>query len=104
VVWYGQLVGDPTANSPRHPVDRVDQLKCPVLGLFGGADQGIPVATIDRMKAATAAAGKAKDVEFFIYEGAPRAFNADYRPSYRKEAAEVGWQRMLAFFKRYGVA
>jgi carboxymethylenebutenolidase len=56
------------------------------------------------MKAATAAAGKAKDVEFFIYEGAPRAFNADYRPSYRKEAAEVGWQRMLAFFKRYGVA
>ena len=104
VAWYGRLVGDPTANTPRHPVDRVDQLKCPVLGLYGGADQGIPVATIDRMKAAAAAAGKAKDVEFFIYEGAPHAFNADYRPSYRKEAAEDGWRRMLAFFKRHGVA
>jgi carboxymethylenebutenolidase len=104
VAWYGELVGEPTANTPRHPVDRIGALHCPVLGLYGRADQGIPVATIDRMKAAAAAAGKAKDVEFFIYEGAPHAFNADYRPSYRKEAAEDGWRRMLAFFKRHGVA
>ena len=85
-------------------VDRVDELKCLVLGLYGGADQGIPVAAIDRKKAAAATAGKAKDEEFFIYEGTPHAFNADYRPSYRKEAADDGWRRMLAFFKRHGVA
>jgi len=56
------------------------------------------------MKAAAAAAGKAKDVEFFVYEGAPHGFNADYRPSYRKDAAEDGWRRMLVFFKRHGVS
>jgi len=104
VAWYGRLVGQPTANSPRNPVDWAYQLKCPVLGLYGGADQGIPVATIDQMKAAAAAAGKAKQVEFFIYEGVPHGFNADYRPSYRKEAAEDGWRRMLAFFKAHGVS
>ncbi len=104
VSWYGFLVGNVTANTPRHPVDRASDLKCPVLGLYGAADQGIPVATIDRMKAAAAAAGKQKDVEFFIYEGVGHAFNSDYRPSYRKEAAEDGWRRMLAFFKRHGVS
>ncbi len=104
VAWYGFLTGNVTANTPRHPVDRTADLKCPVLGLYGAADQGIPVATIDRMKAAAAAAGKQKDVEFFIYEGVGHAFNADYRPSYRKEAAEDGWRRMLAFFKRHGVS
>ena len=104
VAWYGRLVGEPTANSPRNPVDRVDQLKAPVLGLYGSADQGIPVTTIDQMKAAAAAAGKAKAVEFFVYEGAPHGFNADYRPSYRKDAAEDGWRRMLVFFKSHGVS
>jgi len=104
VAWYGRLVGEPTANSPRNPVDRVDQLNAPVLGLYGSADQGIPVATIDQMKAAAAAAGKAKEVEFFVYKDAPHGFNADYRPSYRKDAAEDGWRRMLAFFKSHGVS
>lgn len=68
---------------------------------FDSLSQAVP---FSRRGFSAAAAGKAKDVEFFIYQDAPHAFNADYRPSYRKEAAEDGWRRMLAFFKRHGVA
>ena len=102
VAWYGKLVGDSSANTPRHPVDIAAQLKAPVLGLYGAADQGIPVETIDRMRAACKAAGK--QCEIVIYPDTPHAFNADYRPSYRPEAANDGWARMLAWFQAHGVA
>ncbi len=105
VAWYGRLVGEPSANTPRHPVDRADALKAPVLGLYGGQDGGIPLDTVDKMKAALAAGSEAaKKSEFVVYPDAPHAFHADYRPSYRKEAAEDGWQRCLAWFKANGVA
>jgi carboxymethylenebutenolidase len=81
------------------------RIKAPVLGLYGAADTGIPLDTLDKMKAELAkgtAAGKAS--EFVVYPEAPHAFHADYRPSYRKEAAEDGWQRLLAWLKRQGVA
>ena len=102
VAWYGRLVGDATATTPKHPVQLAAELKAPVLGLYGAADQGIPVSTVDQMKQACAAANKT--CEFVVYPDTPHAFNADYRPSYREGPAKDGWQRMLAWFKSHGVA
>ena len=72
-------------------------MKAPVLGLYGEADQGIPVATVEAMKAALQAAGK--KAEFKIYPGAPHGFHADYRPSFRQDAAEDAWNQLTAWFK-----
>jgi carboxymethylenebutenolidase len=102
VAWYGRLVGDATQLTPRHPIDLVAELKAPVLGLYGGADQGIPVERVDRMREACKAGGKT--CELVVYPDTPHAFNADYRPSYRPEAAMDGWARMLAWFRSHGIA
>ncbi len=102
VAWYGRLVGDPSPLTPKHPVEFASELKAPVLGLYGGADQGIPVATVEQMKQACQAARKV--CEFVVYPDTPHAFNADYRPSYRAEPAKDGWQRLQAWFKQHGVA
>jgi carboxymethylenebutenolidase len=105
VAWYGRLVGNSTAQTPAHPLALVGSLKAPVLGLYGGADTGIPLDTVDQMKAQLAQGpAPAKASEFVVYPDAPHAFHADYRGSFRKEPAEDGWQRMLAWFKRHGVA
>jgi len=105
VAWYGRLVGNSTALQPRHPLEVADQLQAPVLGLYGGQDQGIPLDTVDKMKAALAqGSAAARRSGFHIYPEAPHAFHADYRPSYRKEAAKDGWKRCLAWFKAQGVA
>ena len=109
VAWYGRLVGAPSALTPKHPVDLASSLKAPVLGLYGGQDGGIPVDTVDQMKIALADAGSkdnaaAKASEFVVYPDAPHAFHADYRPSYRKEAADDGFKRAMAWFKTHGVA
>ena len=104
VAWYGRVVGDSTAMTPKHPVDLAKDLKAPVLGLYGGADTGIPNDTVDRMRAALKdGSAAAKKSEIVTYPDMPHAFNADYRPSYRKEAAEDGWKRALAWFKANGV-
>jgi carboxymethylenebutenolidase len=102
VAWYGRLVGQATDLQPKYPVDVVGQLKAPVLGLYGEADQGIPVASVERMRAALKEAGK--PCEIVLYPGTPHAFYADYRQSYRKEQADDGWKRCLEWFKKYGVA
>jgi carboxymethylenebutenolidase len=102
VAWYGRLVGKGTDLQPKHPIDLVASLKAPVLGLYGGADAGIPVDTVEQMRKAIAAEKKTAEIE--VYKDTPHGFNADYRPSYRKEAAEDGWKRMLAWFKKYGAA
>ena len=102
VAWYGRLVGDKDDLHPRNPIDVAAQLKAPVLGLYGEADQGIPVATIEQMREAVKLGNV--NVEIHVYPGAPHAFNADYRPSYRKVEAENGWKRLLAWFEKYGVA
>jgi carboxymethylenebutenolidase len=105
VAWYGRLVGTPNALSPTNPVDVVGKLNGPVLGLYGGADSGIPQASVDTMKAALATGNDAaKRSEFVVYPDTPHAFHADYRPSYRKEAADDGWKRATAWFKANGVA
>jgi carboxymethylenebutenolidase len=105
VAWYGRTVGVSTPNNPKHPVDVAGQLKAPVLGLYGGADTGIPLDTVDKMKSALSQGpSAAKASEFVVYPEAPHAFHADYRTSYRQAAAEDGWQRLLAWLKRHGVA
>jgi len=107
VAWYGRLVGASNAVNPKHPVELAASLKAPVLGLYGGQDGGIPLTTVNEMKEALAAAKgntAAKTSEFVVYPQAPHAFHADYRPSYRKEAAEDGFARALAWFKAKGVA
>ena len=104
VAWYGRLVGQSTDLTPKHPVDIAPILKAPVLGLYGEKDSGIPLDTVDKMKTALASGSAAAKVsEFVVYPDAPHAFHADYRPSYRKEAAEDGYKRALAWFKTHGV-
>lgn len=105
VAWYGRLEGAANDLSPKHPIDLVGSINGPVLGLYGGADTGIPVASVDKMKAALATgSAAAKKSEFVVYDGAPHAFHADYRPSYRKEPAEDGFKRTVDWFKANGVS
>jgi carboxymethylenebutenolidase len=102
VAWYGRLVGDSTPLTPRHPIDIAARLKVPVLGLYGAKDDGIPLDTIEKMKAALAASGNKS--EFVVYPNSGHAFHADYRPSYVEADAKDGWKRCLAWFKQHGVA
>ena len=103
VAWYGSLMPIPPAM-PSGPLAVTDKVDRPVLGLYGGADQGIPLERVEMLRAGLKAFGNDKKSMIHVYEGMPHAFNADYRPSYRKEAAEDGWKRMLAWFKKNGVA
>jgi carboxymethylenebutenolidase len=102
VAWYGPLARPATSLSPRHPVDVAPELTVPVLGLYAGADAGIPNDTVERMRAALAAAGSRSEI--VSYPDMPHGFHADYRPTYRREAAEDGWKRMLEWFRQHGVA
>ena len=102
VAWYGKVEGPAEELKPRQPIDVARDLKVPVLGLYGGADAGIPNEGVDRMREALKASGQR--CEIHTYPDAPHAFHADYRPSYRKEPAEDGWRRMLDWFRGHGVA
>jgi len=101
IPWYGRLEGPHTAEHPRWPIDVAAELKTPTLGLYGGADPSIPVELIEsmreRLKQAQAPA------EIIVYDGAPHAFFADYRESYRAEAAQDAWARALAFLRAKGL-
>ena len=99
--FYGPPVDAPNPLWPKSPTQLAPEMKAPVLGLYGEADAGIPVATVEALKAALAEAKK--PAEFKIYPGAPHGFHADYRASYRKEAAEDAWNQMQSWFKKYGV-
>ena len=104
VAWYGRLVGEANTLQPKHAVDVAAQLYGPVLGLYGGQDQGIPLATVEQMKATLGKGGAAaKRSSFHVYPDAPHGFHADYRPSYRKDAADDGWKRCLDWFQAHGV-
>jgi carboxymethylenebutenolidase len=105
VAWYGRLVSgfDPVLQ-PRQPLDVALQLHAPVLGLYGGKDAGIPLETVERMRGLLATGSAAsKASEFVVFPDAPHAFHADYRASYRKEAAEEAWIRLMAWLKKHGI-
>ena len=102
VAWYGRLTGKATELQPKFPFDLAGDLKAPVLGLYGEKDTGIPVKDVEAMQAALKKADKPSEI--VLFPDAPHAFFADYRPSYTKEAAEDGWKRLLAWFKKNGVA
>jgi len=101
--WYGRLVGQPGEMTPKHPVDVAAGLNAPVLGLYGGKDQGIPLDTVEKMRAALKAAGKTSS-EIIVYPDAQHGFHADYRPSYGKQDADDAFRRLLDHFKKNGVA
>jgi carboxymethylenebutenolidase len=102
VAWYGRLVGPREDLHPKNPIDVVAALHAPVLGLYGGADAGIPLETIEQMRQALKATQQPSEI--VVYPDAPHGFLADYRDSYRKEAATDGWRRLIAWFKTHGVA
>jgi len=99
--FYGSLVDPPNPVWPKSPTQLAGEMKAPVLGLYGEADTGIPVATVEAFKAALAE--NKKTAEFKVYPAAPHGFHADYRPSYRKDAAEDTWSQMQTWFRKYGV-
>jgi carboxymethylenebutenolidase len=101
VAWYGRLTSPKNDLQPAHPLDLVASLKAPVLGLYGGADSGIPNETVAEMQAALKESGGKSEI--VLYPDTPHAFFADYRPSYRKEQAEDGWKKLLDWFKQHGV-
>jgi carboxymethylenebutenolidase len=101
VAWYGRLAGGPTELQPKYPLDLAAELQAPVLGLYGGQDQGIPLADVEKMRAALAAAKQPSEI--VVFPDAPHGFHADYRPSYRAAEAKDGWERCLAWFRRNGV-
>jgi carboxymethylenebutenolidase len=100
--WYGRLVGAASPMNPAHPIDLVDKINAPVLGLYGGADQGIPNDTVEKMREALKAKGKKSEI--ILYPDTPHAFHADYRPSFRKEQSEDAWKKLTEWFKKSGVA
>jgi carboxymethylenebutenolidase len=102
VAWYGPLQRPKSEMTPVDPIDVVPQLKVPVLGLYGGADGGIPMTQIQAMQDALKAAGSPSEI--VVYPDTPHGFNADYRASYRPEQAKDGWKRLLAWFRDHGVA
>ena len=105
VAWYGRLVGASSALTPKHPIDVASVMRAPVLGLYGEKDSGIPLDTVDKMKAVLATGTAASRASrFVVYPDAPHAFHADYRPSFRQGPAEDGWKRCLEWFKAHGVA
>jgi carboxymethylenebutenolidase len=102
VAWYGRLVGEATANSPKHPVDVAASINAPVLGLYGAKDRGIPLESVEKMRVTLQAAGKPGEIT--VYPEADHGFHADYRPTYNEAAAKDGWQKLLAWFKKHGAA
>ncbi len=101
VAWYGRIRGDATELQPKYPIDVAADLKAPVLGLYGGKDQGIPLADVDAMRAALAAAKKPSEI--VVFPEAQHGFLADYRPSYSERDAKEGWAKCLAWFRERGV-
>jgi len=102
VAWYGPLIRPAAELQPKNPIDLVGDLKAPVLGLYGGADQGIPNDTVAKMQDALKAANKPSQI--ILYPDTPHGFLADYRPSYRKQQADDAWAKLADWLKRHGVA
>jgi carboxymethylenebutenolidase len=102
VAWYGRLVGEPSELTPKHPINIAADLKAPVLGLYAGKDQGIPLESVEQMR--TALKAVKVQSEIVVYPDAQHGFHADYRPSYKEDDAKDGWNKLLAWFRKHGAA
>lgn len=102
VAWYGRLVGEATSTSPKHPIDFAQNLKVPVLGLYGAKDTGIPLESVKRMQDALDKGNSRSTIH--VYPESGHAFHADYRKMFNAADAKDGWNRALAWFAKYGVA
>jgi carboxymethylenebutenolidase len=102
VAWYGALLWKTNKLQSKNPIDMAGLLKAPVLGLYGGADPGIPLDAVEALRKALKAAGSKSEI--VVYPDTPHGFHADYRPSYRKEQADDGWKRLKQWYKTHGVA
>jgi carboxymethylenebutenolidase len=103
VAWYGRLTGDKSAMTPQHPIDIVDNIRVPVLGLYGGDDAGIPMSSVEQMNAALGKKLMSEPSQIHVYPGTPHAFFADYRASYREQQARDAWDKCITWFRRNGV-
>lgn len=102
VAWYGRLVGESTPLTPQHPLDIAEELTVPILGLYGGEDDLIPNDTVEQMRDRLSSGNS--NSKIVLYPDTPHGFHADYRPTYRPEAAADAWNRLLTWFEKYGVA
>ncbi|SFC65363.1 dienelactone hydrolase family protein [Massilia yuzhufengensis] len=102
VAWYGRLVGESNPLQPKHPIDVAQNLKVPVLGLYGAKDGGIPLESVERMRKALDAGNSRSTIH--VYPNSGHAFHADYRPSFNADDAKDGWSKALAWFGKHGVA
>ena len=104
VAWYGPLRGPTPPNPlrPKYPLNLVNELRAPVLGLYGGQDQGIKLSDIEEMRAELARAAK-RNSKIQVFMDSGHGFFADYRPSYNEKDAKQGWRDLLAWFKQHGV-
>jgi carboxymethylenebutenolidase len=98
--WYGRIEGDKNALTPKNPIDLAGSLKAPVIGFYGGKDAGIPQESLEKMRGALRVVDDPSEIN--VYPQAEHGFNADYRPSYNKEAAQDAYTKLLAWFKKYG--
>lgn len=108
VAWYGRLSGERNSLQPTHPIERVGELKAPVLGLYGAQDASISKASVEEMLAALRTAADqgvlaASNSKIKLYPNAGHAFHADYRPSYNPTAAQDGWKSALDWFEQNGL-
>ncbi len=99
--WYGRLSHATNALQTKTPIDLASKTKTPVIGFYGGKDQGIPLGHVEMMKRELAAANSKSEI--VVYPNAGHGFNADYRPGYDPSAAKDAWGKMLEWFKKYGV-
>ncbi len=101
VAWYGKVSGDKKPDQPLFPLDIANDLRVPVLGLYGEKDTGIPLDQVEKMKVALKKGKRTSEIA--VFPGAGHGFHADYRPSYNAEAAKQGWEKLLAWFHKNGL-
>lgn len=103
IAWYGRLTGERNDRFPQHPLDLADQLKAPVLGLYGSADTGIPMPQVEQMQAKLRESNNSvsRASRIRVFADAPHAFHADYRATYREGPARDGWSDALAWLAQY---
>jgi carboxymethylenebutenolidase len=80
-------------------LDRATEIRRPALGLFGGADQGIPPEKVNAFETALQQAGVAHEI--VTYDGAPHSFFDRHQAQYAEASADA-WRRVLAFIKQQG--